>query len=133
MFQLDFEYFSVYDAGKIGIDLDVSLQLGIQTVDFTAKIDTGSSRCIFERRLGEELGLQIETGLPQQFGTATGGFLAFGHELTLIVAGFEFESMVFFPENENINRNVLGRTGWLDRIILGLIDYEGKIYLSRYF
>jgi hypothetical protein len=89
--------------------------------------------CIFERKFGEKIGLEIENGMRQNFGTATGTFLAYGHELTLIVAGFEFDSMVFFPENEHIKRNVLGRTGWLDRIILGLIDYEGKIYLSRYY
>jgi hypothetical protein len=133
MLQLEFEYFTTYDAGKPGIDLDVSIQLTGSRVDFVAKLDTGSSRCIFERALGEELGLNVESGMQQRFGTATDTFLAYGHELTLVVADFAFDSMVFFPENENIKRNVLGRTGWLDRIILGLVDYEGKIYLSRYF
>jgi len=31
--------------------------------------------------------------------------------------------------DEDIDRNVLGRYGWLDRVTLGLIDYEGKRYL----
>jgi len=26
----------------------------------------------------------------------------------------------------------VGRFGWLDRVVLGLVDYEGKFYLSRY-
>jgi hypothetical protein len=32
---------------------------------------------------------------------------------------------------EHFDRNVLGRHGWLDRVVL-LIDYEGKLPLSRY-
>jgi len=26
---------------------------------------------------------------------------------------------------------VVGRHGWLNRVRMGLIDYEGKLYLSR--
>jgi len=40
--------------------------------------------------------------------------------------------MAFFPADEEIRRNVLGRFGWLDRVVLGLVDYDGKLYLSRY-
>lgn len=122
MFRLEFENLLSYDAGQVGIDLDVSLQIVGKSVDFTAKIDTGSSHCIFERKHGEELGLEIETGMPQRFGTATGGFLAYGHEITLVTAGFIFDSIVFFPHEETINKNVLRRFGWLDRVVLGLID-----------
>lgn len=133
MFRLEFENLLSYDAGQVGIDIDVSLKIVGKSVEFTAKIDTGASNCIFERRFGEELGLDIESGMPQRFGTATSGFLAYGHELTLVTSDFEFDSMVFFPQEEAIKRNVLGRFGWLDHVVLGLIDYEGKLYLSRYF
>ena len=40
--------------------------------------------------------------------------------------------MVFFAEDENFRRNVLGRNGWLDRVVIGINDYDGKLYLSRY-
>ncbi|CAN5528175.1 hypothetical protein BH18ACI1_BH18ACI1_21350 [soil metagenome] len=28
--------------------------------------------------------------------------------------------------------HILGRQGWIDRLRLGLIDYEGKLFLSSF-
>ena len=132
MFQLDFEKLIQYDIGELGISLDVTLKLSAKSVDLTAKIDTGATHCIFEKQFGESLGLDIETGIPQRFSTATGHFLAFGHNVTLITQGLEFDSYIFFYADEGYKPNVLGRFGWLDRVTMGLIDYEGKLFLSRY-
>jgi hypothetical protein len=132
MFQLHFEKLLEYDTAKTGINLNVILKLAGKTVNLTAKIDTGADHCIFERRFGEELGLKIEDGIKQRFSTATGTFLAYGHNVGLITEGLEFDSFIFFYENENQTPSVLGRFGWLDRIILGLVDYEGKLFLNRY-
>lgn len=52
--------------------------------------------------------------------------------MTLQVAEMKFDSLVFFAAEEGFARNVLGRFGWLDRVVLGLVDYEGKLYLNRY-
>ncbi len=101
-------------------------------LSLTAKIDTGADHCIFERQFGEKLGLKIENGIPQRFSTVTGTFLAFGHNVMLVTEGLAFDSYIFFYENEHQKINVLGRFGWLDRIVLGVIDYEGKLYLNRY-
>lgn len=130
--RLDFDKLINYDAGESGISVDLSLKLSGKTVNFPAKIDTGSSICIFERKHGEQLGLQIENGLFQRVGTATGIFTAFGFRVTLQVEGFQFDSLVYFAEDENFRRNVLGRHGWLELVKIGLIDYEGKLYLSLY-
>jgi len=62
----------------------------------------------------------------------TGRFLTYGHEVTLNAAGYDFDSIVYFYADEDLDRNVLGRHGWLDRVVLGLIDYEGKLLLSPY-
>ncbi|HLG13715.1 MAG TPA: aspartyl protease family protein [Blastocatellia bacterium] len=131
-YQLNFEKLLTYDAGDAGINLDVTLKLAEHIVGLTAKVDTGASCCIFERRHGEQLGVAVEQGMRQLFGTATGEFLAYGHEVTLRVAGLEFDSVVFFAADEQIRRSVLGRFGWLDRVVLGLVDYEGKLYLNSY-
>ena len=132
MYQLYFEQLLAYDTGETGIILDVRLKLSGKSIILNAKIDTGATHCIFERRFGEELGLNIENGIAQRFSTATGTFLAFGHNVTLITEGLEFDSYIFFYADENHKPNVLGRFGWLDRVILGLIDYEGKLYLNYY-
>lgn len=103
-----------------------------KSVTFEAKVDTGATYCIFERKHGESIGLSIETGLQQPISTANGRFLTFGHEVTLTVCGFQFDCIAYFAADEAIRRKVLGRYGWLDRVVLGLIDYEGKLLLSRY-
>ncbi|MFN7930191.1 MAG: hypothetical protein U0Y68_20160 [Blastocatellia bacterium] len=82
--------------------------------------------------MGEQLGLQIESGVPETFGTAAGAFLAYGHEVTLVVLGLDVIATVYFAADEHFTRNVLGRQGWLDRVRLGLVDYDGQLYLSRY-
>jgi len=41
-----------------------------------------------------------------------------------------FDATIYFAANEAFKRNVLGRRGFLDRVLLGLNDYEGKMYLS---
>lgn len=130
--QLSFARLLTYDVGELGITVAVTLELRERSASFTAKVDTGADHCIFERRHGEQLGIRIEEGLPQRFRTATGSFLAYGHDLILQVAELKFDSMVFFAAEDGFVRNVLGRFGWLDRVALGLVDYEGKLYLSRY-
>lgn len=130
--QLNFAQLLAYDAGAPGISLTVTLALGLSQVEFPAKIDTGSTFCVFERAWGEALGLIIEDGVRERIGTVTGSFFAFGHSVTLTTAGLEFDALVFFATDESFTRNVLGRFGWLDRVVLGLVDYEGRLYLSRY-
>ncbi len=131
-YQLEFERLLSYDVGEPGITLQANLRLKEKNFDVPVKIDTGASCCIFARRFGEELGFDIDKGMRQSFGTVTGTFLAYGHEVTLRVADLEFNTIAFFTSDAELRRNVLGRFGWLDRVVLGLVDYEGKIYLSRY-
>lgn len=129
---IEFDLVHEYSLFKTGISVDATLRNGDFSIDIETKIDTGSVYCIFERYYGERLDLEIESGTPVEIGTATGSFSAFGHELTLIVLGIETVSTVYFAESEYFDRNVLGRIGWLDRVKLGLIDQEGKLFLSEY-
>ncbi len=127
---LEFSQTYNYDTLKTGISLPVILQSGENLVEIHAKLDTGSTHCIFERKLAELLDLDIESGSPTTIGTATGKFLAFEHRITLITFNLSWEATVCFIAEDGIKRNVLGRQGWLDRIKLGLIDYEGRLLLS---
>jgi len=129
---LEFEKLVQYDSGKSGISLKVELRLGKDSATFEAKVDTGATYCIFERAYGEKLGIEIETGLRERISTPSGSFWAFAHLVTLIVEDYSFDSTVYFAHDESFNRNVLGRHGWLDRVIIGINDYDGKLYLSRY-
>ena len=128
--RFDETYF--YNTLKIGITVPVILRLNDRLVEIEAKIDTGAENCIFERRHGETLGLEIESGAEKIFSTVTAPFMTYQHELTLNVLGVEIFSTVYFAKEESFTRNVLGRQGFLDRVKLGLIDYEGKLLLSAY-
>ena len=130
--QLAFTKVLTYAPGATGIALGVKLSVGEQTVPIDARLDTGAAHSIFERRFGEQLGLAIEDGFEQRFTTATGTFTAWGHEATVDIAGTVFNATVFFAENRSFNRNVIGRFGGLDQLRIGIIDYDGQLYLARY-
>ena len=131
-FDISFETIINYDPGDPGISLDIQLKIDRTGESILAKLDTGSTHCIFARSHGEDIGLDIESGEPLTISTVRGSFLTYGHPLTVIAAGFELDSMVFFAADENIKVSVLGRRGWLDRIVVGINDYDGKLYLSPY-
>jgi len=115
-----------------GLRLVVTLHHGQDKVSFDADVDTGSTFCIFNRGHAETLGLNVESGNPIRFKTVMGSFDAFGHMLRLETLGYAFDVTVYFAAHESFPRNVLGRRGWLDQVRLGIVEYEGKLYLSRY-
>jgi Aspartyl protease len=131
-FDLKFSRFAAYDAGKPGISVPAVLRSKNVSVQFTCKLDTGATDCVFARQLGEQLGLDIEEGEKIEISTATGNFTAYGHDVTMSILDFDFDAFVFFARDESFNRNVLGRRGFLDQVVLGLVDYEGKLYLNYY-
>lgn len=131
-YQLNFEKLVSFDNNEEGIGLAVEIRYSDASVKINAKIDTGATYSIFERRFGAELGLDVESGMRQKFGTATSSFYAYGFRVTLTTAEIELDAMVFFAEDESFTKNVLGRITWLDNLVLGLVDYEGKIYLDKY-
>jgi hypothetical protein len=131
-YQLHFTELVNYDAGQPSITVPVTLSVRQARVHCGAKVDTGSSNCIFARNLGEELGLDIESGLRLLVGTVTGNFVVYLHEVNVSLASFEFSGLVGFAEDNEFRRNVLGRRGFIEQMTLGLVDYEGKFYLGRY-
>ena len=112
--------------------MQVILSSGAESVKLPAYVDTGASHCLFERGHAEVLNLDVEAGDPTAFRTATGWVDAFGHLVTLETLALRFESVVYFFADEAINRNLLGRIGWLDRIRLGLVDHDGELYIAPY-
>lgn len=132
-YMLTFEKLHIYNNETTGINIPVELSVGQERVIIPqAKLDTGASFCIFQKEFGESLGLTIESGLFQRIDSVMGVFPVYGHEVSLSALGFEFYVTVYFATFPSFKRNVLGRIGWLDQIRLGLIDYDGKLYASKY-
>lgn len=115
-----------------GIGVPVVLTLGNRTANVIANIDTGASHCLFESFWADHLGLIVEHGYRRTFSTANSRFEAFGHDVLINVLGIEFETTVYFFADPEIRKNVLGRRGWLDRVRLGVVDYDQTLYLSSY-
>ncbi len=129
---LTFDELYDYDTLKSGITLPVSLISGEFEIRVDAKLDTSASHSIFARVHGENLGFEIESGELLTVSTVRESFRVFGHELTVRFLDIELDTKIYFAEDESMRRSVLGRQGWLDRVKLGLIDYEGKLLLSAY-
>lgn len=130
--KLSFKASYDYDQRAVDINVPITLRSGAETRDVIAKLDPGATFCVFQRLIGERLGFDIERGIPQRIGSVRGSFLTYGHEATLVVLGIEVTATVYFAAEENFPINVLGRVGWLDRVRLGLIDYDGRLFLSAY-
>jgi predicted aspartyl protease len=129
---IEFTRTHLYTPSAEGISVPVALASANRIVDFLAYVDTGASHCLFERRHAEMLNLDVEAGEAKGFRTAAGRVDAFGHLVTIETFDLRFESVVYFFGDERINKNLLGRVGWLDRIRLGLIDHDGELYVARY-
>jgi hypothetical protein len=108
------------------------LTSGTEKADLFALVGTGASNCLFERSHGELLGLDIDSGDRKLFSTAAGPVVAFGHLVAIETLGVAFESVVYFSADEHVRKNLLGRTGWLDRIRFGLVDHDQTLYLAPY-
>lgn len=129
---LTFQHVYRYSLETPGIVVPIRLDFAGKFVTFKAKIDTGASYSIFWRGHGEEMGLNIEDGIPDEVSTAMGNFHVYGHQLRLTTVGISLDTTVYFAAHPQFNRNVLGRQGWLDRLKIGLVDYEGKLLVSHY-
>jgi hypothetical protein len=103
-----------------------------RSIEVVASLDTGSTCCIFERECATLLGLQLTSGVETRVATATGYFYCYGHELTLSVFDLEWQAVVYFAEMEAFALNVVGRAGFLDRLQIGIVDYEQLLYLGLY-
>lgn len=128
---LEFSDLVKYDAGQPGVSLEVEISVSGSSVKLRAKIDTGSTNCIFARNYGEQLGLDIEDGELVKIGTATGTFVTYRHFVVLSFLDFRYDAAICFAADDSFSRNVLGRSWFLNQVILGLNDYEGSLYLNR--
>ena len=131
-YELRFSERHTYDSRPEGITIPAVLKVGGNKIELLVKVDTGASDCLFERAYGEALGLRVEEGARRAYSTANSRFEAYGHEVSIQVLGTETTATVYFFADPSIERNVLGRRGWLDRLRFGLVDYEQLVYIADY-
>jgi hypothetical protein len=66
--RLEFQRLVLFDPGKPGIPVTIKIRTTTDSTEFTAKLDTGATICIFERRRGEAVGITVEMGIPNHRG-----------------------------------------------------------------
>jgi hypothetical protein len=122
-----------YDQGAVGIEIPIALIVGDMDVRLNAKVDTGAQYCIFQRDYAEQLRIVVENGIRIEIWTAgRTSFIVYGHEVRMSCLDWEIDTTVYFAEAPGFNRNVVGRTGWLQQFRFGLIDSDSTLYLSHY-
>ncbi len=129
-FSIGFQRKENYPSLDAGITIPAILRYGNLQTECSAKIDTGSQFCLFERGVADDLEINVESGFREKFSTLGGGIVAYAHEVELETLGLRFQSYVYFAESYVVNRNLLGRQGWLQLVTLGLKDYKSELYLS---
>ena len=55
-----------------------------------------------------------------------------GHLVSLEMLDVQFDSVVYFIADGHIAKTLLGRTGWLDRVRIGLVHHDSLLYLAAY-
>src|SRR5438105_8911444 len=121
---LAFDTSHCYAGTTDGISVPATLSAGSRSVELLARLDTGAAHCIFERTYAEMLDLDINSGRLQRFQTMAGSFAAFEHQVTIQTLGAEFSALVFFAQDHGFTRNFVGRSGWLNRLRIAIIDYD---------
>lgn len=130
--QLTFEYYFRYPDRSEGITVPTALRWGGKVVQTFANVDSGAENCVFSREVGEELGLDIESGIPKLMGSMTGTLDTFGHEVTIQTLDIAVQSVIYFAKYPDLPRNLLGRNGWLRKLRLAIIDYDCLLYYEKY-
>lgn len=129
MKQLTFDHEFVYGDSEEGISIEVSLVYGEHKIEVEAKVDSGASVCLFSYEIGIKLGIPIEQGISIRLSGLAGSLEAYGHEVTLQTGDIAFQSIVYFAKHPGLQRNLLGRRGWLRNLKLAVIDY-GNLLVS---
>lgn len=119
------------DLGRTRVAIRGTLTLAHDRLPAPPSIPFRERWYLLARFVAESLGIDVDSGLPQVFATANGPIEAFGHSVQLSVLEMHFDALVYFFANENIRKNLLGRRGWLDRVLFGLDEYRQIIYLSN--
>ena len=109
--------------------MPVILSIGEEAIGLTARVDTGFTFCV-STRLRRSARNRYRKRSARAFGTVTGGFNAFGHALTLNTLGYSLNVMSL--RNSLSPETFSAARGWLDQVRLGLVEYEGKLYLAGY-
>jgi hypothetical protein len=118
---------------ETGLLVPITVSISNHEVKLEAYLDTGAKYCVFPRWMGEDLGIQVEAGLETDLTTGGGPMPTYLHYVTLYIGDLAFDDVpVCFAKFPEFARCLLGRGGWLQSLRIGLVVYDGHLYLNSY-
>lgn len=80
-------------------------------------VDSGADLCLFPAKIGELIGIDIESGKKEQIGgIAENPIVAYIHSVRLIVRGLSgVDVEAGFTESKGIRAGILGQVGFFDK------------------
>ncbi len=122
---IEFDVVFNYADQEEGVEIPLALNANGRSLMTVGFVDTGCGACLFGNEIGMDLGIDIESGEFAIFKSGAGGSVpAYGHPVVIEFLGIAFESFVFFAKYQGLQRNLLGRVGFLRKLRFGLIEYE---------
>lgn len=100
---------------------------------YAALIDSGADFCIFDAEVGEYLGINVRSGSKEVFGGVQekGGAVAFFHEITLSVGGYDVKTLAGFSYDiAKYGYGLLGQKGFFDIFVVKFDLMEKEIELK---
>lgn len=122
---IEFDVVFNYADQEEGIEIPLALNANGRSLMTVGFVDTGCGACLFGNEIGMDLGIDIESGEFAIFKSGAGGSVpAYGHPIVIEFLGIAFESFVYFAKYQGLQRNLLGRVGFLRKLRFGLIEYD---------
>jgi len=112
--------------------IPVTLINGDRKVTNLAIIDSGADLCIFHSEIGEQIGIDIESGKPLIFNGITKEQLtAYFHDIKIGIGGYEYDCYAGFSKDlSNMPYGLLGQVGFFDLFNIAFDYKRGRIELT---
>lgn len=95
----------------------ITLINGDEQLRYFALVDSGADFCIFHAEVGEQIGLDIESGKKLEFSgiEVNKGLTAYFHQIDIQVGGYKFGCYAGFSKDlEGLPYGLLGQVGFFD-------------------
>ncbi len=103
--------------------IPIQLHYGKREFRYEALIDSGADVSLFDWEVGEDLGIDIRSGVPCEV-LGVGGAIStyYLHKTTLVIGGVFYKAEVGFMGSANsqlVSYGILGQKGLFDKFLVG--------------
>lgn len=131
---MKFQYKS-YD-GTLRPIIPIKVKNGNHVIGYEVLIDSGADLCIFDRQVGEILGLDIERGergvvYGINDGAGREGEDYYMHSVTINIGGWDYSIKAAFKTLSAVSYGVVGQKGFFDLFVVKFNFMKAEIELKE--